>query len=103
MQRNQVPSGPSLLKLRLSVQMAPLAAFSCMLMSSAMPSSGWIGPWMALACTIGLLVYLLDVEFPFPDALVQVLVARVEAPGVAAHGHQGGLPLQRQHGLRVLE
>ena len=48
-----MPSGPSLLKHKLSVQIAPLAAFSWMLMSMAMPRLGWIGPWIALACTIG--------------------------------------------------
>ena len=41
-----MPSGPSLLKDSDSVQIAPFAALSWMLMSIAMPSVGWIGPWM---------------------------------------------------------
>ena len=48
-----MPSGPSLLNDRLSVQIAPFAAFSWIDMSIAMPSVGWIGPWTALALTIG--------------------------------------------------
>jgi len=111
--------------------MAPLAACSWMLMSMAMPSVGWIGPWMALACTmglphwygeqvhrvrgvvpqqvvgpaarlaqrvdvgaaeeVGLHIHLLDVELARRDLLVHLLVAGVEAAGVAAHGHQAGL------------
>ena len=49
-----MPSGPSLLKHSDSVQIAPLVACSWIDMSIAIPSSGWIGPWTALAATIGL-------------------------------------------------
>ncbi len=45
----KVPSGPSLLKDSDSVQMAPLATFSPMHMSMAMPSVGCIGPCSANA------------------------------------------------------
>ena len=47
-----MPSGPSLLKLSDSVQIAPLSVLSWIDMSIAMPSSGWIGPCTALAMTI---------------------------------------------------
>ena len=47
-----MPSGPSLLKDSDSVQIAPVLLFSWIDMSIAMPSSGWIGPWTALAATI---------------------------------------------------
>jgi len=42
---------------------------------------------------IGLHIHLLDVEFAGRDPVVDVLVAGVEAAGVAAHGHQAGLLL----------
>jgi hypothetical protein len=50
---------------------------------------------------VGLHIHLLDVELTRLDLLVHVLVAGVEAAGVAHHGHLAGLLLQRGHGLAV--
>ena len=52
---------------------------------------------------VGLHIHLLDVELARRDLLVHILVAGVEAAGVAAHGHQPGLLLQGHHGFSALE
>ncbi len=52
---------------------------------------------------IGLHVHLQETEFSGGDLLVHILVAGVEAAGVAAHRDQAGLLLQRHHFLSALE
>ena len=52
---------------------------------------------------IGLHVHLLDMEFVRQNALVDELVARIEAARVADHRHETGFPLHRRDRLGVLE
>ena len=53
MYRKKVPRGPSLLKDRESVQIAPLALLSWIDMSMAMPRVGCVGPCTAWAIFTG--------------------------------------------------
>src|SRR3546814_18169388 len=46
-------------------------------------------------------VHLLDVELASADLAMEILVRRVETPGVPAHRHQPGLALPSHHGFRV--
>ena len=52
---------------------------------------------------IGLHVHLLDIELARGDLLVDELMARVEAAGVADHGHEPRLLLHRDNGFGVPE
>ena len=52
---------------------------------------------------IGLHVHLLDMELPRQDAFVDELVARIEPPRVADHGHEARCRLHRRDRLGVLE
>ena len=61
------------------------------------------GVGVGAAEEIGLHIHLLDVEFARGDLVVHILVAGVEAAGVAAHGHQPGLLLQGHDFFSALE
>ena len=52
---------------------------------------------------VGLHIHLLDVEFARFDLVVHILVAGVEAAGVAAHGDQAAAFRQRHHVVRAFE
>ena len=61
--------------------------------------TAWLAQCVHVAATekVGLHIHLQQIELPRLDLLVHKLMAGIEATGVAAHGHQTSLLLQRHH------